>query len=61
MKNNRKIYIVMGHEHKNNVTYISEVCSSRKKAEQHKKYIEILMRNHEDTIRTYWIYDARVC
>lgn len=59
---NRKVYIVMGHCGKRNSTYISEVCTSKKKAEEYKKYIEVLMKKSEgdDFQRSYWIYDARV-
>ena len=61
MKRERKVYIVMGYEYKNKVTYVSEVCSSRKKAEEHMKWISLLMSKEEGEFsRTYWIYDARV-
>ena len=35
----RKVYIVMGHCHKTKCTYISEICSSRKKADEYCEYI----------------------
>lgn len=61
MKRERKVYIVMGYEYKNKVTYVSEVCSSKKKAEHYKKWISHLMAKEEgEFARTYWIYDARV-
>lgn len=57
----RKVYIVIGYAHDTKVTYVSEVCSSRRKAEEHKKWISHLMAKEEGEFsRTYWIYDARV-
>jgi hypothetical protein len=56
---NRKVYIVMGHDAKTKSTYVSEVCTTKKKAEEYKKYIEILMKK-DDNERYYWVYDARV-
>lgn len=58
----RKIYIVMGYDMKNKYTYISEICSSKKRAEEYKNYIDDLMKKHEpDTLRVYWVYEGRVC
>jgi len=59
MKKNRKVYIVMGYAVDTRVTYISEICSSKKKAESHQKYMTELMDKTE-TPRTYWVYDGRV-
>ena len=57
----RKVYIVMCHSLTYNSTYISEVCSSKKKAEDHKVYISKLMEKHEpENLRVYWVYDQRV-
>jgi hypothetical protein len=56
---NRKVYIVMGHCAKTKSTYVSEVCTTKKKAEDYKEYIEVLMKKN-DLERYYWIYDARV-
>jgi hypothetical protein len=49
----------MGHDAKTKSTYVSEVCTTKKKAEEYKKYIEILMKK-DDNERYYWVYDARV-
>jgi hypothetical protein len=59
MKKSRKVYIVMGYASNTETTYISEICSSKKKAESHQKYMTELMDKHE-TPRIYWIYDGRV-
>lgn len=60
MKRQRKVYLVMGHCLNTKVTYVSEVCSSKKKAEVHMYWISALMAKETDQDRTYWIYDARV-
>lgn len=59
MKKYRKVYIVIGYAIDTRVTYISEICSSKKKAELHQKYMTELMDKSE-TPRSYWIYDGRV-
>ena len=59
MKSNRKVYIVMGYAFDTKSTYVSEVCSSKKKAEEHEKYMTALMKG-TDHERIYWVYDARV-
>jgi hypothetical protein len=59
MKKERKVYIVMGYAVDTRVTYISEICSSKKKAESHQKYMTELMDKTEHP-RTYWVYDGRV-
>lgn len=55
----RKVYIVMGYAVDTRVTYISEICSSKKKAENHMKYMTELMDKTEHP-RAYWVYDGRV-
>lgn len=61
MSTNRKVYIVMCNNLTHNYVYISEVCSSKKKAEDHKVYISDIMNRHEPEIsRVYWVYDQRV-
>lgn len=61
MAKERKVYIVMAHDHKLNSTYISEVCSSKKKAENFRVHINRIMNENEITFRyTHWIYDQRV-
>lgn len=57
----RKVYIVMCNNLTNQYAYISEVCSSKKKAEDHKVYISELMARHEPEVsRAYWVTDMRV-
>jgi hypothetical protein len=59
MKKERKVYIVMGYDYNLKITYISEICSSKKKAENHMKWMSTLMDKPE-TPRAYWVYDGRV-
>jgi|688.fasta_scaffold53242_2 hypothetical protein len=54
---NRKVYIVMGHDVKTKSTYVSEVHTTMKKAEEYKGYIEEVMKDED---RYYFIYDVRV-
>lgn len=57
----RRVHIVICYNHTLQSTYISEVCSSKKKAEDHKNYISALMhRDDPDTVRTYWVMSQRV-
>lgn len=60
MKKNRKVYIVMGHAFDTKSTYISEVCTSKKKADAHQKYMSKLMEGTDYGMRVYWVHDARV-
>ena len=60
MKKSRKVYIVMGHAFDTKSTYISEVCTSKKKADAHQKYMSELMERTEYGMRVYWVHDARV-
>lgn len=60
-RNNRKVHIVMAYDHVTNSTYISDVYSSKKKAEEFRVYINRIMNKDEPTFRyTHWIYDLRV-
>jgi hypothetical protein len=59
MAKSRKVYIVMGYAPDTKSTYVSEVCSSKKKAEAHEKYMTDLMKGTQFG-RIYWVYDARV-
>ena len=60
-KINRKVYIVMAHNLTLKSTYISEVCSSRKKAEEARDYISMVMSKHDpDSHYYHWVYDQRV-
>jgi len=60
-RNNRKVHIVMAYDHVTNSTYISEVCSSKKKAEEFRVYINRIMNKDEPTFRyLHWVYEQRV-
>jgi len=60
-RNNRKVHIVMAHDIKLNSTYISEICSSKKKAEEFRVYINRVMNEYEPTIRyIHWVYEQRI-
>jgi hypothetical protein len=50
----------MGYVYSTGDTYVSNVCSSKKKAEEHKIYIEDVMKKGGEPWRVYWVYDARV-
>ena len=57
----RKVYLVMCHHVPHKETYVSEACTSKKKAEEYMKYISKVMAEHDpDNMRSYWIYDVRV-
>ncbi len=61
MLKSRKVYIVMAHNLTLKSTYISEVCSSKKKAEEYKEYISKVMAKHDPENQYYhWVYDQRV-
>lgn len=61
MKKYRRVHIVICYSHTLQCTYISEVCSSKKKAEEHRDYMDNLMRREEpDNLRTYWVASQRV-
>lgn len=57
----RKVYIVMGHCHKTKCTYVSEICSSRKKADEYCEYIRGVMERAEpDSFYSHWVYDGTI-
>lgn len=61
MNKSRKVYIVVGYKYSTKSTYISEVCSNKKKAEEFCKYINDVMAKHDpDDNYSHWVYDARV-
>ncbi len=61
MKRDRKVYIVMAYDHTLQSTYISEVCSSKKKAREHEEFISGVMKKHEPgKLYTHWVCDMRV-
>jgi hypothetical protein len=60
-RQSRKVYIVMAFKLSTKSTYVSEVCSSQKKAEEYCKYISDVMAKHDpDDHYSHWVYDARV-
>lgn len=57
----RKVYIVMAYNATSKSTYISEVCSSKKKAEEFRNYISGVMAKHDpDNKYIHWVFDQRV-
>jgi hypothetical protein len=58
MKNkNKYVYVIMGHNSKYQSTYISRICSNKKKAEHEVKYIQDLMKGEPIV---YWTSRERV-
>jgi hypothetical protein len=61
MAKERKVYIVMAHNHTTKSTYISEVCSSKSKADAFRNYISVVMSKHDpENEYTHWVFDMRV-
>ena len=61
MTRTRKVYIVMAYVVNTKSTYISEVCSSKKKADEFKDYISGVMKKHDpDNEYVHWVFDQRV-
>lgn len=61
MTKTRKVYIVMCYNFTHNNTYISEVCSNKKKAQERMDSISSIMEKYEpENRRIYWIFDQRV-
>ena len=61
MSKSRKVYIVMGYKYSSKSTYISEVCSSKKKADEYCKYISDVLAKHDPgEVYAHWVYDSRV-
>ena len=54
---NKYVYVIMGHNSKYQSTYISRICSNKKKAEDEAKYIEDIMRGEPIV---YWVSKERV-
>lgn len=54
---NKYVYVIMAHNTQLKCTYISRICSNKKKAELEKGYIENIMR-HDPIV--YWTSRERV-
>lgn len=54
---NKYVYIVMAHNPVHSSTYISRVCSNKKKATEECRYIESVMRGEPNV---YWVIRERV-
>ena len=61
-RNTRKVHIVMAYDHELGTLYISEVCSSKKKADKYKVYINRIMNEDgKNPFRySHWVCDKRV-
>jgi hypothetical protein len=58
---NRKVYIVMAYNVTTKSTFISEVCSSKKKADKFREYISEVMAKHDpENSYVHWVDSARV-
>ena len=57
MVRNKYVYVIMAHNTTYQSTYISRICSNKKKAETEAKYIEDIMRG-EPVV--YWVSKERV-
>jgi hypothetical protein len=57
MARNKYVYVIMGHNSKYQATYISRICSNKKKAEHESKYIQDIMRGEPIV---YWVSRERV-
>jgi hypothetical protein len=57
MARNKYVYVIMGHNSKYQSTYISRICSNKKKAELEMGFIQKIMR--DDPI-VYWTSKERV-
>lgn len=57
----RNVYLVMAHNQRTSNTYVSQVLSSKKEAEEYRTYISDLMQKHQpDYPRTYWVSTQKV-
>jgi len=58
MKNrNKYVYVIMAHNTQHKSTYISRICSNKKKAENEVKYIQDIMKGEPIV---YWTSRERV-
>jgi hypothetical protein len=57
----RRVHIVICYNLTLKYSYISEVCSNKKKAQEHLDSISKIMEKYEpDMVRTYWITSEMV-
>ena len=57
MAKNKYVYVIIGYNPQYNTTYISRVCSSKKKAVEEQRYIESIMVGEPNL---YWTSKERV-
>jgi hypothetical protein len=57
MAKNKYVYVIMGHNSKYQSTYISRICSNKKKAAEEQRYIESIMQGEPNV---YWTSRERV-
>lgn len=57
MSKNKYVYVIMGHNSKYQSTYISRICSNKKKAAEEQRYIESVMQGEPIV---YWTSKERV-
>ena len=57
MTRNKYVYVIMAHNSTYKSTYISRICSNKKKAAEEQRYIESVMQG-EPVV--YWISRERV-
>jgi hypothetical protein len=57
MARNKYVYVIIGYNPQYNTTYISRVCSNKKKAEEEQRYIESIMVGEPNL---YWTSKERV-
>ena len=57
MARNKYVYVIIGYNPQYNTTYISRVCSSKKKAAEEQRYIESVMIGEPNL---YWTSKERV-
>lgn len=57
MARNKYVYVIMGHNSKYQSTYISRICSNKKKAAEEQRYIESVMQGEPIV---YWTSKERV-
>lgn len=57
MSKNKYVYVIMAHNSKYQSTYISRICSNKKKAAEEQRYIESIMQGEPNV---YWTSRERV-
>lgn len=57
----RKVYLVMCYHYNHKSTYVSEACTTQKKADKYREYISKVMNEHDpENPRDFWIYEVKV-